>query len=256
MVTSPEQRLRAFKASNQKIAALTAYDYPGAKLLDQAGIDLLLVGDSLGMVILGYEDTTEVTLADILHHLRAVRRGTENALLVADLPFGTYPDKETALENSRQLIEAGAEFVKLEGGTAQAETVQHIVQAGIPIVGHIGMLPQQVKVDGGYKKKGKTPEAAAILLQDAKDLQAAGACALVIESTKAPVATEITQAISIPTIGIGSGFETDGQILVTHDLLGSFPWFCPPFAVTRAKVAEDTTNAAKQYLEAVRAGKN
>ena len=256
MVSSPEQRLRAFKTNGKKLAALTAYDYPGAKLLDEAGIDLLLVGDSLGMVVLGYEDTTEVSLADILHHLRAVRRGTTNSLLLADLPYNTYPNKETALKTAEQLMEAGAQFVKLEGGTAQAEKVKYIVDAGIPVVGHIGMLPQQVKIEGGYKKKGKTPEAAAILLQDAKDLEAAGACALVIESTKTPVATKITEAVNIPTIGIGAGFKTNGQILVTHDLLGSFPWFCPPFAITRAKVAEDTLQAAKEYLEAVRAGKN
>ncbi len=245
MVTS----LQAFKNNGgPRLAALTAYDYPTARLLDEAGIDLVLVGDSLGMVVLGYEDTTEVTMADICHHLAAVRRGVLRAHLAADLPFGSYPDPATALDNARTLMAIGADSVKLEGGRSQTATVAALVDAGIPVIGHIGMLPQQVRAEGGYSKKGKTPETAANLIDDARALEAAGAIAIVLESMVAKVAAEITRTVAIPTIGIGAGQETDGQILVVHDLIGAFPWFRPSFATTYTDVAQATTDAVKKWI--------
>lgn len=240
--------LQAFKNNgDRRLAALTAYDYPSARLLDEAGTDLILVGDSLGMVVLGYEDTTGVTMADMLHHLAAARRGVSRAHLAVDLPFGSYPDSATALTNARALMECGADSVKLEGGLAQAATVAALTAAQIPVVGHIGMLPQQVRAEGGYSKKGKTPESASRLLEDARALEAAGAIAIVLESMVAAVASDITRAVSIPTIGIGAGTGTDGQILVLHDLIGAFPWFRPSFAKTYADVAGTTSEAVRRF---------
>ncbi|MDG2126145.1 MAG: 3-methyl-2-oxobutanoate hydroxymethyltransferase [Verrucomicrobiales bacterium] len=246
------QRLTSLRAAGEKIAALTAYDYPSARLLDGAGVDLILVGDSLGMVVLGYEDTTSVTMADMLHHTRAVRRATSNAILVADLPFASYETPGTALSNAQLLVEAGAEAVKLEGATPHLDAIRTIIGAGIPFVGHLGMLPQHVRDEGGYRKKGKTPEGAIRLIQDAKDLQQAGASAIVLESMVASVADQITAAVDIPTIGIGAGPNTAGQILVTHDLIGAFPWFCPSFAPTYTHTAQATTTAVKRWVAEVK----
>ena len=248
MPSQVHQRLLDLKSSGEKIAALTAYDYPGARLLDGAGVDLILVGDSLGMVVLGYEDTTSVTMADMLHHTRAVRRGTKQAVLVSDLPYGAYADPGDALTNARLLVEAGAEAVKLEGATPHLDAISAIVDDGIPFVGHLGMLPQHVREEGGYRKKGKTPEGANRLINDARDLQAAGASAIVLESMVATVADEITAAVDIPTIGIGAGKNTDGQVLVTHDLIGAFPWFCPSFAPTYTQTAQATTAAVERWI--------
>jgi 3-methyl-2-oxobutanoate hydroxymethyltransferase len=251
---SPHESLAAFKREGRRIASLTAYDYPTARLLDDAGIDLILVGDSLGMVVLGYEDTTAVTLDEMLHHTRAVRRGTRRALLAADLPYGSYLTIPEAAASACALAGAGADFVKLEGGTPQAPTVQALVEAGIPVIGHIGMLPQHVREEGGYRKKGKTREDADRLLQDALDLETAGASAIVIECTVAEVARAITLAVSVPTIGIGSGRGTDGQILVVHDLIGGFPWFRPGFAPCYAETAMGITAAARRFIEETAAG--
>ncbi|MFV1993899.1 MAG: 3-methyl-2-oxobutanoate hydroxymethyltransferase [Verrucomicrobiales bacterium] len=244
--------LAALAGEGKKITALTAYDYPTARLLDEAGVDLILVGDSLGMVVLGLEDTTGVDMSAMLHHIRAAARGTARAPLVGDFPFGSYDSPEMALANGRRLLEAGADAVKLEGGVAVGAQVRALVAAGIAVVGHIGMLPQQVREEGGYHKKGKTPGQADALFEDAKDLEAAGALALILEGIVADVAAEITRRSTIPTIGIGSGMECDGQILVTHDLLGSFPWFRPPFATPRADLASETTRAVREYIDAVR----
>jgi 3-methyl-2-oxobutanoate hydroxymethyltransferase len=216
-----------------KIAALTAYDYPMARLLDEAGIPLLLVGDSLGMVVLGYPDTTHVTLAEMEHHTRAAARARPRALLAADLPAHTYDTPAHAVASSRRLVAAGAEAVKAEGGDAIRAQVEAIVGAGIPFLGHIGMLPQHVLEEGGYHIKGRREGEREALLADARALAEAGAFAVVLELVSPPVAAEITAAIPIPTIGIGSGTACDGQILVTNDLVGTFPWFTPRFVMPR-----------------------
>lgn len=255
-MTSAEKalRLRASKG-HTRISALTAYDYPTARLLDDAGIDVLLVGDSLGMVVLGFPDTTHVTMAHMLHHTAAVARAKPVALVLGDLPIYSYDTPAQALDSARQLIAAGADAVKLEGGIEQSDTIRALRLAGIEVIGHIGMLPQQVVEEGGYRKKGKTPAAAEQLLRDAQALVEAGVCAIVMESIIPTVAAQITQTVSVPTIGIGCGETTcDGEVAVITDLLGSFPWFVPPFARPEANIAAHTTAAAIAYRERVRSG--
>jgi 3-methyl-2-oxobutanoate hydroxymethyltransferase len=229
-----DETIRAMKPRGEKIAALTAYDFPMAKLLDEAGITLILVGDSLGMVVLGYPDTTHVTMAEMEHHVRAAARARPHALLGADLPFKSYETVENAVANSKRLSTAGAEFVKAEGGQEILPQVKAIIAAGIPFCGHLGMLPQHVLEEGGYHVKGKQDAEHQKLLDDAKALAGAGAFAVVLELVTSPVAKEISESISIPTIGIGSGLDCDGQILVTHDLIGAFPWFTPRFVKPQA----------------------
>jgi 3-methyl-2-oxobutanoate hydroxymethyltransferase len=229
-----DETIRAMKPRGEKIAALTAYDFPMAKLLDEAGITLILVGDSLGMVVLGYPDTTHVTMAEMEHHVRAAARARPHALLGADLPFKSYETVENAVANSKRLSTAGAEFVKEEGGQEILPQVKAIIAAGIPFCGHLGMLPQHVLEEGGYHVKGKKDAEHQKLLDDAKALAGAGAFAVVLELVTSPVAKEISESISIPTIGIGSGLDCDGQILVTHDLIGAFPWFTPRFVKPQA----------------------
>jgi 3-methyl-2-oxobutanoate hydroxymethyltransferase len=248
MLTSLSQ-LPLRKSKGPPLAVLTAYDYPTARLLDEAGVDLLLVGDSLGMVVLGLPDTTGVTMEMMLHHTAAVRRAVKRAPVIADLPFRSYDSPEQALANAQRLVAAGADAVKLEGGVCFIPQVKAIITAGIPFIGHIGMLPQSVKEEGGYKKKGKTPEQIQRLIADAIALDEAGALAIVLESIVPDVAAEITQRISASTIGIGAGRQTDGQVLVTHDLIGSFPWFRPPFAKARADIASETLRAAQEYVQ-------
>lgn len=245
--------LLEMKRAGRRISALTAYDYPTARLLDEAGIDILLVGDSLGMVVLGMPDTTEVTLADIVHHTRPVARAATRALVVSDLPFGSYSDPKTAVYSSQKLIEAGASAVKLEG--ALIEEISAITAHGIPVVAHLGMLPQHVREEGGYKIKGRTEADAARLLTEARAVEKAGASAIVLELIVSEVAREISQSIAIPTIGIGAGEACDGQILVTHDLIGFFPWFTPKFATVRAHVADAISQAARDYAASVVNGK-
>ncbi|MES2596133.1 MAG: 3-methyl-2-oxobutanoate hydroxymethyltransferase [Verrucomicrobiota bacterium] len=240
--------LRDRKLQGPKVAVLTAYDYPTARLLDEADVDLILVGDSLGMVVLGLPDTVGVTMDMMVHHIAAVRRGVKRAPIIGDLPFHSYQTPDEALANARRLMEAGADAVKLEGGTAFIPQVKAIIEANIPFVGHIGMLPQSVREEGGYKKKGKTPEQADKLIADAIALDEAGAVALVLESVVADVATEITRRVKSSTIGIGAGPGTDGQVLVTPDLVGGFPWFRPPFAKARADIAAEITRATRQYV--------
>lgn len=244
--------LRERKQLGQKIAVLTAYDYPTARLLDEAGIDLILVGDSLGMVVHGLPDTTGVTMDMMLMHTAAVCRAVKRAPVIADLPFASYRTPEEALVNAHRLMACGAAAVKLEGGVAHLAEVKAIIDAGIPFVGHIGMLPQSVKEEGGYKKKGKTADQVTALLADAKALDEAGAYAMVLESIVPEVATQITTAVKATTIGIGAGNATDGQVLVTPDLLGSYPWFRPPFAKARADVAGETLRAVREYVSEVR----
>ena len=211
----------------EPIAALTAYDHPMARLLDECGVPLLLVGDSLGMVVLGLPDTTGVTMADMEHHTRAAARAKSRALLAADLPKGSYKNADDAVANARRLIKAGAEAVKAEGGTTIRPQVEAIVADGIPFFGHIGMLPQNVHAEGGYKVKGKTDDERESIIRDAEALVEAGAFAVVLELVAPAVAAEITRMIPIPTIGIGSGMDCDGQILVTTDLWATSPDYIP-----------------------------
>jgi 3-methyl-2-oxobutanoate hydroxymethyltransferase len=247
---TPDQ-IRRMKQEHRRIACLTAYDYSTARLLDEAGLDLLLVGDSLGMTVLGYPDTTSVELSDIVHHTRPVARGARNALIVSDLPIHTYDDAEQAVANSKLLVQAGAQAVKLEGGTASALQMQAIVGAGIPLLGHIGMLPQHIREEGRYRIKGRTEADRALLQQDAVAVEKAGAFAIVLELVHPPVAEEITQKLSIPTIGIGSGGSCDGEILVFHDLVGYFPWFTPKHVQPLATVGSDIAEAARAYVKNV-----
>jgi 3-methyl-2-oxobutanoate hydroxymethyltransferase len=232
------ETIRAMKACGQKIAALTAYDFPMTRLLDEVGVPLILVGDSLGMVVLGYPDTTLVTMAEIEHHARAAARAKPQALLAVDLPYHSYQTVENAVENAQRLAAAGAEAVKAEGGRSIQKQVRAIIAAGIPFIGHLGMLPQSVKEEGGYHVKGRIDVEREALLQDAQALVEAGAFAIVLELVTPPVAKELTEKIPIPTIGIGSGADCDGQILVTSDLLGTFPWFTPKFVKPKLNAAE------------------
>jgi 3-methyl-2-oxobutanoate hydroxymethyltransferase len=241
------ETIRAMKSRGEKIAALTAYDFPMTKLLDETGIPIIFVGDSLGMVALGYPDTTHVTMAEMEHHVRAAARAKPNALLGADLPFKSYDIVETAVSNSKKLVAAGAEFVKAEGGKEILPQVRAIISAGIPVMGHLGMLPQHVLEEGGYHIKGKKENEHQRLLKDAKLLSDAGAFAIVLELVTPPVAKEISESISIPTIGIGSGEDCDGQILVTPDLIGMFPWFTPRFVKPRANCAAEIKSAVASW---------
>ena len=244
------------KERGQKIVALTSYDATFAKLLDTAGIDVILVGDSLGMVIQGEETTLQVTLDDIIYHTRAVSRGIQRAHLVADMPFMSYQiSPEQALESAGRLIKEGrAEAVKLEGGVERAEAIQKIVSAGIPVMGHIGLTPQSVHKFGGYRVQGKTEDQAKYLKESAKAIEEAGAYALVLESIPWPLAKEITESLSIPTIGIGAGKYTDGQILVIYDLLGMDKDFNPRFLKKYADLFTVITRAVGDYINEVKEG--
>jgi 3-methyl-2-oxobutanoate hydroxymethyltransferase len=246
------ENFREMKKRGEKITALTAYDYPTARLLDESGIDIILVGDSLGMVVLGYEDTTHVTLDEMLHHTRAVARGVSKALLVADMPIHSYRTPERAVATAKQFMEAGAQAVKLEGGVSRVAEIESITRAGIPFMAHIGMLPQHVREEGGYKVKGRTQSEADSLVADARAVEKAGAFSVVLEIVVADIAKRITQSIDIPTIGIGSGEHCDGQILVTHDLIGLFPWFTPKFVSPEARVADEIRKAARAFIERTR----
>jgi 3-methyl-2-oxobutanoate hydroxymethyltransferase len=245
---------RLMKQSGEKITALTAYDYPTARLLDESGIDIILVGDSVGMVVLGYDDTTNVTLDEMLHHTRAAARGIKRALLVADLPIHTYDTPEQAVETARKLVDAGAQAVKLEGGSSHVAQIKAIRRTGIPFMAHIGMLPQSVREEGGYRIKGRNQSEAEALLADARAVEGAGAFSVVLEIVVADIARQITREIGIPTIGIGSGKHCDGQILVTHDLIGLFPWFTPKFVSPEARVADEIRCAARAFIDQTRAG--
>jgi 3-methyl-2-oxobutanoate hydroxymethyltransferase len=239
--------IRAMKVRGEKIAALTAYDFPTAKLLDECGVPLLLVGDSLGMVTLGYPDTTHVTMAEMEHHVRAAARAKTNALLGADLPFKSYETVSDAVANAKKLVAAGAEFVKAEGGAEILPQAKAIVAAGIPFCGHLGMLQQHVLEEGGYHIKGKKDAEHKKLLDDARLLADGGAFAIVLELVTPPVAKEISERIFVPTISIGSGPDCDGQILVTPDLVGLFPWFTPRFVKPRANCAAEIKSAVAAW---------
>jgi 3-methyl-2-oxobutanoate hydroxymethyltransferase len=249
--------LKAKKKRGEKIVMFTVYDYPSARLVDQAGVDITFVGDTLGMVVLGYDSTIPVTMDEMLHHVKAVARGTERAHVLADMPFMSYQaSTEEALRNAaRFLKEGGAQSVKVEGGARTAETVRVLVEAGIPVMGHIGLTPQSVNQFGGYKVQGKTPAAAARLLNDALALQEAGAYAIVLECVPVPVARTVTEKVSIPTIGIGAGPDCDGQVQVFHDLLGLYPDLQPKHARRYAELGDTMVDAVRRYADDVRAGR-
>ncbi|MBL9137489.1 MAG: 3-methyl-2-oxobutanoate hydroxymethyltransferase [Verrucomicrobiales bacterium] len=244
---TPES-LAVMKAAGRRIPALTTYDYPMTRMLDEAGVPFLLVGDSLGMVVLGHPNTTLVTLEDMEHHVRAAARAKPTALLAADLPYHSYETPEQALASARRLCVAGAEAVKAEGGREILPQVMAIRGAGIPFVGHLGMLPQHVLEEGGYRIKGRDEVQRQALLADARALEEAGAMALVLELVTPPVAAEISRSLRIPTIGIGSGPDCDGQILVVSDLIGTFPWFTPKFARRRMEGAALMQGVVREWM--------
>lgn len=256
-MSTPLQRIQSAKSRGEKLSSLTAYDYPTTRLLDDAGVDILLVGDSLGMVVLGYPDTTLVTIEEMLHHTRAVARGwaagKRHSLLLADLPFGSDTSIQRTVSEAQRLMDAGAHAVKLEGGGSHVGHVKALVAAGIPVMSHIGMQPQQVRVEGGYRIKGKSEAEASQLLSDAVALEEAGAFGLLLELVFPEVAREITRRVKIPTIGIGSGKDCDGQVLVFHDLVGGFPWFKPKFAIQRADIAAEIQRAAADFISVTKA---
>lgn len=244
------------KKSGDKITMLTAYDYSTAKLIDEAGINSILVGDSLGMVMLGYEDTLSVTMEDMIHHTRAVSRGAKNALVIADMPFMSYQTSVyDAVVNAGRLVkEGGAQAVKLEGGASVCEQIKAITEASIPVMGHIGMTPQSVNAFGGFKVQGKSEDAARKIIDDAKAIEEAGAFGVVIECVPAKLSKLITEAINIPTIGIGAGADCDGQVLVYQDMLGMFSDFTPKFVKKFADAGTLMKTAFKNYIEEVQSG--
>ena len=242
--------------NSDKIVCLTAYDYPTARLVDEAGVDVVLVGDSLAMVALGYDSTLPVTLEEMLHHARAVRRGVRRALLVVDMPFGSYhTDTAESLRNAVRFVkEAGVEAVKVEGGERRLELIARLTEAEIPVMGHVGLTPQSVNALGGYRVQGKTVDSAEQLLRDARAVEAAGAFAVVLEAVPRELATQITRELRIPTIGIGAGPGCDGQILVVHDMLGLTFDQTPKFARQYANVGQVISKAVREYCADVRGG--
>jgi 3-methyl-2-oxobutanoate hydroxymethyltransferase len=244
------------RQSQQKITCLTAYDYPSARLLDESGVDVILVGDSVGMAVLGYDSTLPVTVDDMLHHVRAVRRGTRRALLVADMPYGSYHVSiEESLRNAVRLVkEGGAEAVKIEGGERRIELIARLVEAEIPVMGHVGLTPQSIHSMGGFHVQGKSTEASRQIERDARAAESAGAFAVVLESIPRELAARVTGKLRIPTIGIGAGPDCDGQILVFHDLLGLTFGHVPKFARRYADLSGVISQALAAYCEDVRGG--
>lgn len=249
-------QIREMKQKGQKITMLTAYDYSTARMVDEAGVPLVLVGDSLGMTMLGYETPIPVTMEDMLHHVKAVVRGTKQALIIGDMPFMTYHTSvEEALKNAARFIqEAGAQTVKLEGGVNVADKIRKIVECGIPVCGHIGLTPQSINQLGGYRIQGRTKEAAIKLIRDAEAVAEAGAYAVVLETVPSPLAALITKRLSIPTIGIGAGPFCDGQVQVIHDILGSFTDFVPKHAKQYTNLHDIILKAVSEYHSEVKSG--
>ena len=243
---------KARKKASRKITMLTAYDYPVAKLVDTAGIDAVLVGDSLGMVVLGYDSTLPVTMEDMIHHSKAVRRGLKYAFLVGDMPYKSYETPDQAVKNAKRFIdEAGCDCVKLEGGTESLKAAEAIITAGIPVLGHLGLTPQSIEKLGGYKVQGKSAEAARIIIDDAQKLEAVGCFALVLECVPSALAKIITEKLEIPTIGIGAGPDCDGQVLVTNDMVGLFDRFVPKFAKQYIKLWDSILEGIKRFKSEV-----
>ena len=248
--------LAAANSPNKKITCLTAYDYPTARLLDEAGVDVVLVGDSMAMVALGYESTLPLTLEESIHHTKAVRRGVQRALVVADMPYGSYHGEiSEAVHNAMRFVkEAGAEAVKVEGGERRLELIAKLTEAEIPVMGHVGLTPQSVNALGGYRVQGKTAATAEQVLRDARSVEAAGAFSIVLEAMPRELAAEITRTVRIPTIGIGAGPDCDGQVLVLHDMLGLTFQEPPKFARRYANVGEAISQAVREYCSDVQSG--
>ncbi len=257
MTTSEKIAAITAKMGKTAISQLTAYDYPTARMVDESGIDMILVGDSLGMTMLGYPDTTHVTLAHMLHHGECVARAAKNALVVLDMPIHTFDTPEQAVENARKLMSTGVDAVKLEGGRSKEAEIRAIVQAGIPVQAHIGLLPQKVKEEGGYHMKGKTDTEAEALMEDLLAVVRAGAFSVVIECTRHSVAAKLTAASPIPTIGIGSGHGTcHGEVSVFHDLVGGFPWFIPGFVTPKANIAAEILRGVAEWKNELKVPQN
>jgi 3-methyl-2-oxobutanoate hydroxymethyltransferase len=243
------------RKKGQRLAMLTAYDFPTARLVAEAGVDLILVGDSLGMVVLGYDSTVPVTVDDMVHHTKAARRGAPDAFLIADMPFLSYGTVPEALANAARLMkEAHADSVKLEGGVEVMPIVEALVRAGVPVMGHVGLTPQTASALGGYKLQGKDEAQARRIVDDAVALEAAGCWGVVLELVPAPLAKLITERIAIPTIGIGAGADCDGQVLVFHDMVGLFSGFTPTFVKRYAEVGDTIRDAVSRYAAEVRSG--
>ena len=249
-------RLLEMKRGGERIGMLTAYDYPTARILDRAGVDVILVGDTLGMVVLGYESTVSVTLEDMIHHIRPVVRGTERALIIGDLPFGSYNEGPTqAIRSATQLVkEGGCDAVKLEGGIEMAPTVRAVAEAGIPVVGHVGLLPQSATKVGGFKVQAKTAEDAAELVESGIALEKAGAFMVIIEAVPAPVGELLSRSLTVPVVGIGAGAGCDGQVLVTPDMLGLQDELTPRYLKRYAGLSKTIETAAREYLSEVKSG--
>ena len=250
-------QIKEMKQKGEKITMLTSYDYSTAKVVDEVGVELILVGDSLGMVVLGYDSTIPVTMDVMIHHTKAVVRGTKRALIIGDMPFMSYhTSTDDALRNAARFIqEGGAQSIKLEGGVTVAEKVRSIVNCGIPVMGHIGLTPQSIHQLGGHKIQGKSPEAARKMLEDAQALEEAGAFAVLMETVPTPLGTLITQKLSIPTISIGAGIGCDGQVQIINDILGSYTDFVPKHTKQYVKLADIIRDAVTEYHDEVKAGK-
>jgi len=248
--------LQAMKNEGKKFSMLTAYDYPMALLEDRAGIEVILVGDSLGMTVLGYENTIPVTMEEMIHHTKAVTRGAKYALIIGDMPFMSYNTSEQdAIFNAGRFIKDGkADAIKLEGGASVKEIVRAIVKAGIPVMGHIGLTPQTISMLGGFKVQGKDAQAAQKIIDDALELEDAGAFSVLLEAVPAPIAKRVTERLKVPTIGIGAGIHCDGQVLVVHDMLGLFDRFTPKFAKRYVNLSEQMLKAFETYREEVLKG--
>ncbi len=251
------QQLQKMKAEREKISMITAYDYPTARFVDKAGIEIILVGDSLAMTVMGLDSTVPVTMEEMIHHTKAVMRGVENAMVIGDLPFGSYnQSKEQAIANATRLMkEGGCDAVKLEGGVEMAEITKAIVDAGIPVMGHIGLTPQTISKLGGFKVQGKGAQEAEKLLKSALTLQEAGIFSIVLECVPEEVGRLVTEKLSIPTIGIGGGRYCDGQVLVFHDTLGLFEKFLPKFVKRYRNLGEEIVKALDEYKQEVKEGK-
>ena len=247
-------QLQAMHQSGEKIAVLTAYDSSFSALIDHAGIDAMLIGDSLGNVVQGHCTTTPVTISEMVYHTQCVSRGNQTAFLIADMPFGSYSTPEQAMENAVLLMRAGAQMVKLEGGEWLADTVKFLVQRSVPVCGHLGLLPQSIHALGGFKVQGKSPESAQQLIADAIALESAGAQMIVLEAIPSELGSRVTQSINIPTIGIGAGPECSGQVLVMHDMLGAFPGRSPKFVKNFLEGQDSIEAAVVAYITAVKAG--
>jgi 3-methyl-2-oxobutanoate hydroxymethyltransferase len=253
----PLTELAELKRRGQKLAMVTAYDFPSGRIADEAGVELVLVGDSAGMVVLGNESTVPVTMDELLMLTRAVVRGAKRPLVIADMPFGSFQaSDESAVENAVRFVkEAGADAVKLEGAGPTLSRVQSIVGAGVPVMGHVGLTPQSATMLGGFKAQGRTAEKAERLYEDALALEAAGCFAIVLEAVPAPVAARVTEALEVPTIGIGAGADCDGQVLVWHDLLGLYAGKAPRFVKRYADLAAEAKRALEAYVDDVREGR-